>query len=295
MLKRMSRTDKVFTILCYIICVLVFVVTLYPFLYVIGGSFSSDLALTRGDVWLFPKGFNVDAYSVVAQDSSIWTAYGNTLWYVVVGTAISLALTTLTAYPLSRRTFAGRKPISLLLSFTMFFSGGLIPIYMLVQDLNLLDTRWAIVLPGAVGAWNVILMRTFFQSLPEELLEAATIDGCSEFKLLIRIVLPLSMPIIAVIILYCAVGQWNGFFSALIYLRDSSKYPLQLKLREVLIQYDTSSMTNNQNAAALDQQKQIGNSIRYATIVISTLPIVCVYPFLQKYFVKGVMIGALKG
>ena len=294
-MKRTTFGDKVFTVFCYVFCVLLFVVTLYPFIYTLSGSFSGNIALTRGDVWLFPVDPTLEAYKAVFSDASIWTAYGNTIWYVVVGTVIGLILTILTAYPLSRRTFAGRRPISLILSFTMFFSGGIIPLYLLVQQLGLLDTRWSIVLPGAVSVWNVILMRTFFQSLPEELIEAATIDGCSEFRILLQIVLPLSMSIIAVIILYIAVAQWNGFFSALIYLRDATKYPLQLKLREVLIQYDTRNMDNNPGGALLDQQKQIGISVRHATIIVSILPIICVYPFLQKYFVKGVMVGAIKG
>ncbi len=293
MLQRMTTGDKVFLVIAYILVALVSISCLYPFIYVISASLSDYESLARGEVWLLPKGINFEAYKIVFETDEIWTAYGNTIWYVVVGTIISLFLTTITAYPLSRKTFGGRNVLTAIFSFTMFFGGGLIPTYLLIRDLGLLNTRWALVIPGALSVWNIIIMRTFFQGIPDSLTEAATIDGCNDIHILFKIILPLSMPVISVMILFYAVGQWNSYFSAIIYLNDHKLYPLQVILRKILIQHDTTDMKTF--TSDLDKMREVALNIRYATIIVSTLPILCVYPFLQKYFVKGIMVGAIKG
>ncbi|QQZ59637.1 carbohydrate ABC transporter permease [Paenibacillus sonchi] len=264
---------------------------LYPMWYVLVSSFSDVHAIAAGEVSFWPKGFNADAYKLVFEDQRIWTAYGNTFIYVIAGTFINLVLTTLGAYPLSRKNLEGRSLIMAFIVFTMFFSGGLIPAYLNVRELGLYDTRWALLLPGAVSAFNLIVMRTFFQSIPDSLIESAKIDGAHDFRILLRIVLPLSMPVLAVMTLFYAVGHWNSWFPAMIYLQDRNLFPLQLILREILIQ---SSAQNMLAGVTQDEVFRISESIKFATIIIATVPILLIYPFLQKYFVKGVMIGALK-
>ena len=289
--KRLTTGDIIFYIIDYFIIALVVIVTLYPFVFIFSASISDSAALGRGEVWIFPKGFNLDAYKIVLDDKQVWISYGNTIWYVVVGTAINMILTTLTAYPLSRKNFSGRNKIMMFVAFTMFFSGGLVPSYLLVKELGLMNTRWAIVVPAGISTWNLIIMRTFFESIPQSLHEAATIDGCSEIGIMTRIFLPLSLPVIAVMVLFYAVGHWNSYFSALVYLNDQNLYPLQMHLRKILIQFNQNEMLEQ-----LTQGRDVvGQSVRYATIIVSTVPILLIYPFLQKYFVKGVMLGAVKG
>lgn len=288
---KLSKGDKLFVSICYIVTFLVICITLYPVIYVVSVSISDPIIVGRGEIWIFPKGITFNAYKRVLQDPRIWTSYYNTIWYVVVGTIISLFMTTLIAYPLSRTKFSGRNAIMMFIAFTMFFSGGMIPSFLLIKQLHLLNTRWAIVIPSAISTYNMIIMRTFFSNIPSSLHEAATIDGCSEFRIFTRIYIPLSKAAIAVLLLFYAVGQWNSFFSAMLYLNDNKKYPLQMILREILIQFDQSSMMQD----VMDGRDMVGQTIRYATIIISILPIVTVYPFLQKYFVNGVMVGAIKG
>lgn len=288
MMKRISRGDRIFLGVNYTLIFSMILVTLYPIILVVSSSLSLPEAVVRGEVWLFPKGFTLDAYKAVVADKEIWGSYYNTVWYVVVGTSINIFMTVLMAYPLSRKLFKPRRIVMLLVTFTMFFSGGLIPHYLVVQKLGLVDTRWALVIPAAISTYNLILVRTFFENIPEELHEAAKIDGSSEGVSFLRIVLPLSKPILAVMVLYYAVAHWNSYFNALIYLNNSKLYPLQMILRKILIQLDVSDMTND-TAGEL-----IGETVRYASIIVSTVPILCLYPFLQKYFVKGVMIGAIK-
>ena len=230
-------------------------------------------------------------YETVFKDKEIWQGYWNTIVYTVVGTLISVTLTAFGAYPLSRKDFYGRNVYMGLFVFTMFFTGGMIPTYLLVKQLKMLNTMWALVLPSAVSTYNLIIMRTFFQtSIPGELAESASLDGCSDLGVFFRIVIPLSAPIFAVMVLFYGVAQWNSWFPALLYISDRSLYPLQMVLREVLIQSDVSNM-----AGATGDVEIIGDGLKYATMVVATLPIMCLYPFLQKYFVKGVMIGAVKG
>jgi putative aldouronate transport system permease protein len=289
--KRLTTGDIVFYVIDYFLIFLVILVTLYPFVYIFSASISESSALGRGEVWLFPKGFNLDAYKIVFDDQQVWTSYSNTIWYVVVGTAINMFLTTITAYPLSRKKFSGRDKIMMFIAFTMFFSGGLVPGYLLVRKLGLINTRWAIVLPAGISTWNMIIMRTFFEGIPESLHEAATIDGCSDMRILFKIFLPLSLPVIAVMVLFYAVGHWNSYFSALVYINDQNLYPLQMHLRKILIQFNQNEMLDQ----LTEGRDVVGQSVRYATIIVSTVPILMVYPFLQKYFVKGVMVGAIKG
>ncbi|MMZ56777.1 L-arabinose transport system permease protein AraQ [compost metagenome] len=266
--------------------------TLYPFIYILLASISDPTEISRFRGMLFyPKGFSLDAYTAVLQNPMVLTGYRNTLFYVIVGTAINLVMTTLGAYALSRRNVYFRNHIMLFIVITMVFSGGLIPSFLLINNLGMLNTPWALLLPGAINSFNLIIMRTAFQTIPASLEESARIDGANEWVIMTRIIIPLSMPVIAVMILWYAVGHWNSYFNALIYLRDRELFPLQLVLREILISNSTDNMMTG---AATSDRMDIGITIKYATIIVSTLPILVLYPFLQKYFVHGVMIGALK-
>lgn len=293
MIVRKTIGSRVFDCLNYLLLTLLMLVTLYPLLYVLFASLSesSILAANSGLLWK-PLGFSTAAYTAVFQNKSVWSGYGNTLFLVIVGTSLNLLFTSLGAFVLSRKSFLLKKPITLLIIFTMFFSGGLIPSYLLVKSLGLLNSLWACILPGMISTWNFMIMRTYFESIPDSLEESAKLDGANDIIILFRIILPLSGPIIAVMILFYGVSQWNQWFSAMLYLQDHAKFPLQLILREILLSNNTDSMIGT--AVDVDKQ-QIGETIQYATVIVATLPILCVYPFLQKYFVKGVMIGAVKG
>lgn len=287
---RKTPEDIIFAAVTNIFIVFVVFATLYPFIFIASASISNASAVARMEVWLLPKGINFDAYRRVFRETQLWVSYRNTIWYVLVGTTVNLIMTTLLAYPLSRRRFQGRRFLMIAITFTMFFSGGMVPSFVLVRSLGLMNTRWALVIPSAISAYNLIVARTFFEGIPESLHEMATIDGAGEFRILVRIFLPLSMPILATLVLFYAVGHWNTYFNAMLYLSREALYPLQIFLRRILLQYEANNMM-------LDIQvdrNDISRTIRYATIMISTLPIICVYPFLQKYFVKGVMIGAIK-
>ena len=245
-------------------------------------------------MWLWPSGFTVESYGRVFRDDSILLGYRNSIVYTCVGTAINLVMTLTAAYPLSRRDLRGRRFFMFMVTFTMFFSGGLIPLYLLVRSLGMLNTIWALVIPNAVAVWNLIIARTFFQSsIPQSMLDAAVIDGCSNFQFFVRIVVPISPAIIAVMVLFYAVAHWNSFFEALIYIIDEEKHPLQLVLRNVLIA-DTADkdMVDPEDQARLFQMVEV---LKYAVIVVASAPLLVLYPFVQKYFVKGVMIGSLKG
>ncbi|GIP33662.1 carbohydrate ABC transporter permease [Paenibacillus sp. J2TS4] len=284
--------ERIFDFFNSLFMIMLCLATLYPFLYVLIASLSDPAwaVQQRGLIW-FPHGFNLEAYKLVFDNPMIKTGYMNTLFIVVVGTAINVFMTALGAYGLSRQNVMWKNPIMFFIVFTMFFSGGLIPTYLLVTNLGMLDTLWALIIPGAVSAFNLIIMRTSFQGIPISLEESAKLDGANDFTVLFRIVLPLSMPVVAVMILFYGVGHWNSWFSAMIYLRDRELFPLQLVLREILITNSTDSMMTN--VGAVDKMP-IGETIKYATIIVATIPILLLYPFLQKYFVKGVMIGAIK-
>ncbi|WNQ08888.1 carbohydrate ABC transporter permease [Paenibacillus aurantius] len=288
-----SAGETAFQLCNNLFMALMVAITLYPFVYVVFSSISdSRLLLSHTGVLLAPLGFTLEAYTMVFKNPNILTGYLNTLILVVVGTALNLFMTSLGAYVLSRKGIAWTKPIMLMIVFTMFFSGGMIPMYLLVNNwLHLGDTLLALIIPGLISTWNLIILRTSFGTIPESLIESARIDGAQDFSILFRIVIPLSLPVMAVMVLFYGVGHWNSWFGAMIYLRDRELFPLQLILREILIQNNTSYMSGN---ASIEDVEAIGESIKYATIVIATLPILFVYPFLQKYFVKGVMIGSIK-
>ncbi|SEF92676.1 carbohydrate ABC transporter permease [Paenibacillus sp. UNC499MF] len=290
-----TREDRLFNTVIYLVLGLVLLIVLYPLVFVLSASFSEPQYIMNGEVLLWPKGLTLDSYAKIFEDNQILRGFGNTLLYTTTGTCLNVIMTILAAYPLSRKDFVGRNLFMGLFVFTMFFGGGLIPTYILIKNLGLLNSFWVMILPGAVSIWNIIIMRTFFQqTIPGELEEAATIDGCSNMQILTRVILPLSMPIIAVTILFYAVGHWNSFFNALLYLSDKSKFPLQLVLREILIQGQTDSMVKMSTESAIKQQRAV-EGIKYAVLVLANLPMFLLYPFLQRYFVKGIMIGAIKG
>lgn len=291
-----SWQDRWFTIANYTFLVLLFIAILYPLIYVVSSSFSDSQAVVSGKVWLWPVNPTLDGYIAVLQYKLVGSGFLNSVLYTVLGTAINIAFTILAAYPLSRRDFFGKNVFMILFMFTTMFSGGLIPTYLLIRDLGMLNSIWAMILPGALSVWNVIITRTYFQmTIPDELLEAAQMDGCSDFRFVWKMVLPLSGPIIAVITLYYAAANWNQYFSALIYLKDQQLYPLQLVLKDILIsnEVDMSSMSGDPADAARRESLRV--LLKYSLIVITSLPLLVVYPFIQKYFVKGVMIGSLKG
>ena len=279
---------RVFQIINAILLILLAWVTLYPFLYVAAASFSDKLFIMQGKVSILPKGFTTAAYQAVFQYPHLWRSYGNTIYYMTLGTALNMVLTVFGAYPLSRKQFIGKKFFTFMIVFTMWFGAGMIPAFLLVKGLGMYDTVFALLLPGAISTYNMIVMRTFFQSIPSGLEEAAKIDGCNDIQTLFKIVLPLSIPALMTIGLFYMVGHWNSFMPALIYLRSKERFPLQLILREVIMQNQTEELVNT------SQGNIVSESIKYATIIVATLPILIVYPFIQKYFVKGVMIGAIK-
>jgi putative aldouronate transport system permease protein len=266
------------------------VVTLYPYLYVISASLSDPVELYRSSKFiLLPKGFNLLSYKIVFKNPMLFQAYFNTITYVVLGTAINMIMNIFSAYTLSKKFLPGSKVIMKLIVFTMFFSGGMIPTFILVFKLGMIDTLWAMVLPNAVSAMNIIIMRTFFMGIDPAVEESASIDGANDITILFRIVLPLATPVIAVITLFYAVRHWNSFFDALLYLRSRTKSPLQLVLRDILISNDKSMTTG-----IYDNAQAVSENVKYALIVVSTLPILFLYPYLQKYFVKGIMVGSIK-
>lgn len=292
---RESVGDRVFLALIYIFLCCVLVAVLYPLLYIVSSSFSSAQAVVSGKVWLWPVDFSLMGYKVIFSNPAILTGYMNSIIYTLLGVSINVVMTVAIAYPLSRSTFVGRNLIMMLLVFTILFSGGLIPTYLTVKAVGILDTRWAMVLPGALSVFQVIVARTFFQStIPKELGEAAELDGCSDIGFLWRVVLPLSKAIIAVLILFYAVGIWNAYFDALIYLKSPELYPLQIILRNILI-LNTIDATALVDANQMAARQGLRDLLKYSLIVVATVPILCIYPFVQKYFVQGIMIGSVKG
>lgn len=289
-----TPAEKLFTAVNTVFMLLLMVVTLYPLVYVAFASVSSPEEMVRHTgILLRPLGFTTGAYKMVFDNPMILQSYGNTLFYVLAGTAFNIVMTTLAAFLLSRRSFMIKNALMMFVVFTMFFNGGLIPNYLIVRSLGLYNTRLALILPTAISTYNLIIMRTSLLALPASLEESAKIDGASELTVLIKIILPLSMPIVAVMILFYGVGHWNSWFNAMIYLRNRELYPLQLILREILISSSTDSMMTNLSTSV--DKEPVSEIVKYATIMVATVPILLVYPFLQKHFVKGVMIGAVKG
>ncbi|RJE85206.1 carbohydrate ABC transporter permease [Paenibacillus sp. 1011MAR3C5] len=286
--------ERTFDFIVYTIAAVIMIIVLYPLIFIVSASFSDPAKVLSGDVWLLPKGVTLEAYESILHNDKIWIGYRNTIVYTVVGTVINIIMTILAAYPLSRPDLPGRNALMILITLTMFLGGGLIPTYLLVKDLGMVNTMWALIVPGAIATYNLIVMRTYFQSsIPWELQEAAHMDGCSNWRLLFSIILPLSKPILAVMVLFYAVGHWNSFFPALIYLRDEALQPLQLVLREILLISNSSAVEGG--SVGLEKQILLAESIKFAVIIVSTLPVLIMYPFVQRHFVKGVMIGSIKG
>ena len=286
--------DKLFYAGCYLITALFMLAVLYPLVYILSASFSSADAITSGRMWLYPVDFSLVGYRYILKYDAIWLGYRNTLFYTFAGTLINVAMTMTCAYGLSRRGMRGRRFFTMLFTFTMIFSGGMIPNYLLMKDLRLLNTVWCMLLPGAISAYNLIVAKTFIEnSIPGDLLEAARIDGCSDVRFFFSIVLPLSKAILAVLLLMYAAAHWNAYFNAFLYLTDKKLYPLQIFLRQILVQSNMSADMLDPEAMA--QMQTLQQILKYAVIVVSTAPMLCLYPFVQKYFRQGVMIGSIKG
>ncbi|MCI9218608.1 MAG: carbohydrate ABC transporter permease [Lachnospiraceae bacterium] len=295
-----SRGDRIFDVVNTLIMLGIIVVVIFPVLNVIAISFSNAEHVARADVTIFPKGFNVEAYSYILRDPQVWRGYLNSIGYCVGFTLCNLLFTSLFAYPLTHDDFLGKKFCTIFLTITMFFGGGMIPTYLLMRNLHLIDNPLVLIIPGCVGAYNVFVFRTFFNNIPSELSESAKMDGANDFTILFRIVLPLSKALLATFGLFAIVGMWNNWFSALLYLNDTNKYPVQMILRQYLYVLDTVNMQQRAgmgggyiNPTLLQQISPKG--VRMAMVVVTMFPIMMIYPFFQKYFVKGVMIGAVKG
>lgn len=292
-------SDKAFDLLNKIFVTIIVLIILYPLIFVISASISDPMAVSTGKMWLWPVDITLDGFKMVFDNPDIWIGYRNTIIYVAVGILIHLGLLLPAAYALSRPEAKGKLLIMWYILFTMLFNGGMIPTYLVVRNLGMLDTMWAIVVPGALGAWSVLVAHTFFQqNVPDQLVEAAKIDGASDFYIFFRIALPLSIPIIAVMALFHGVALWNQYFSALIYLSDRNLFPLQLILREILVLNEMSTGEGMQeiagSAGSFADQVKIAAQIKYAVMIVSTLPLIAVYPFVQRFFVQGVLIGSVK-
>ncbi|WP_249863185.1 carbohydrate ABC transporter permease [Paenibacillus konkukensis] len=286
--------DRLLLVAIYAFLAVCLLCVLYPLVYIVSASFSSPLAVSSGRVWLLPVEPTLRGYQAALGNSQVVVGYANSAFYALFGTLISTTLTVMMAYPLSRKSFYGRSVLTFLLIFTMLFSGGLIPLYLVVKNLGLVDSRWALLLPQAMAVWQVIIARTFFQqNIPDELVEASEMDGCSDFRFMLQVVLPLSKPIVAVLVLMYAIGQWNAYFDALIYLKSQSLFPLQLVLRNILIL--NTSGGGNMDAAEMLRRQELADLLKYSLIVVASLPVLVIYPFVQRYFVQGMLIGSVKG
>ncbi|MFC6315528.1 carbohydrate ABC transporter permease [Lapidilactobacillus achengensis] len=297
-----TKADRVFKVFLYIFIFLAVAIVVYPLVYIISASISSPQSVNSGAMWFFPKDITWEGYGVILKYKDIWRGYGMTIFYTVTGTLVSLILTIPCAYAISRPDFSGKKWFTSFMLVTMFLNGGLIPTYLLIRNMGMIDTVWAIILPGAASVYNIVVTRSFFQSsVPWEMQEAAKIDGASDFQIFFKIVLPLSAPIIAVMALFYGVGIWNSYFSALVYLQNKALYPLQMVLRQILVLQDmqqgaaTGANVTASAAQAAYDKATLAAIIKYGVMIVSSLPVIIVYPFLQRFFVKGVLIGSLKG
>lgn len=286
--------SRLFDVFNYLLMILLIIIMLYPFLNVLAVSMSDPQSIAMGKVSWFPRGFNIEGYQLILSSRQTWIAYWNTIVYAFIGTTISLICTSLMAYPLSINNFVAKKFITIYLAITMFFSGGLIPTYLLIRDLGMINTLWVMVIPGAISAWNVIVYRTFFKGISPELRESAYLDGANDITILFKIILPLSKALLATFALFSIVGHWNTWFAALIYLSDENRFPIQMILRRILFIAGPSE-THEMAATMISARLVHPRNIQMAVIIVTVAPILCVYPFLQKHFVKGVMIGSIKG
>lgn len=290
-----TRGDKVFDAVCAVMMVALCLIVAYPIWFVIIASFSDPYYITTGEVLFAPKGVSLNAYKLLLQRSDVWIGYRNSIFYTVVGTCLNMIVTLPAAYALSRKELAGRRWIMLYFTFTMFFNGGMIPTYMLVRDLKLVNTPWALLLPTILNVFNLIIARTFFEStIPGAMIEAATIDGASNAKTFFSIVLPLSPAIIAVLILYYGLAHWNSYFNAMIYISDQSLQTLQVIIKNIMAAIDVTT-TDGLSPEVIAERIKTKELVKYAVVVVSTVPALAIFPFVQKYFVKGVMVGAIKG
>jgi putative aldouronate transport system permease protein len=287
-----GSTDKLFYAMVYAIAIIGFIITLYPFIYIIAVSFSNSQAVYRGEVFLWPVKPTLAGYKKVFNQTGLWTAYGNTIFYTVIGTLFNMVATTIAAYPLSRKQFFARRFLNFFIAFTMYFSGGLIPTYLLITNLGFYNSRWVMIIPSLLSTYNVMVCRSAFSNIPDEVIESAEIEGANDWQIFYRIAVRLVTPTLAVLTLYYAVGHWNNFFTALLYISNNKLIPMQVLLRRVLIQSSSELLGSDISS---DDKAAVSIQIRYVTIVVATLPILAVYPFLQKYFVKGIMLGAVKG
>lgn len=288
---RLSTTDKIGKVVIVLILIFLSMITLFPMIYVFSMSISDPIKVAAQEIYLLPKGFSIESYKMLFEDINLWKSYYNTIWYAVVGTTFSIVMTVTMAYPLSDKNFGCRNVVMMFVVVTMFFSGGMIPSFILVNSLGLYDTRWAIILPAAINTWNLIIARTFFQNIPIELKESAFLDGANDARIFWSIIIPLSKPIIAVLCLYYAVAFWNSYMPAILYLPSGDLQPLQIYLRKMLV--IMSEEMAGEMEAGLDRAT-LSEQMKYSVIILTILPIICVYPFIQKYFVKGVMVGAIK-
>ena len=293
--KQMSFSNRIFYMFNSIFWIVIMLIILYPLYLVCIASVSDPDAIVRGQVIWHPVDFSLIGYQAVFKNRNILTGFANSFYYMIVGTLVNIVMTVMCAYPLSRKEFTARNKVAMIFVFTMYFSGGLIPTYMLVNSLGLVNTRWSMIIPSAMSTYNMIICRTYFvNSIPDELYEAGQLDGCTPFKYLLRVVVPLSKPILAVLVLYYGVTKWNSYFDAMIYLKSQTMVPLQIVLRDILI-LNQVDYTMISDASAIAAQRGLTDLLKYSTIVVASLPVLCIYPFVQKYFVKGVMIGAVKG
>lgn len=295
---RRLESDKLFDICNQLLVWFLIIIVAYPLLYILSASISDPNYVNSGKMWLLPRDITFEGFRRVFNSSEIWVGYRNTIFYTLIGTLINLAVTLPCAYALARRDLVGRGFVMALLIFTMFFDGGLIPTYLLIRDLGWIDTVWAMIIPGAASVWNIIVTMTFFRmNIPQGLEEAAEVDGASTMRIFFQIILPLSAPIIAVMALFYAVGHWNAYFSGLIYLSTRSLFPLQLILRDILVQQQitTELLMQGTNIQAIGEQARIASIVKYAVMIVSAAPLLIIYPFLQRYFIKGVFIGSMKG
>ena len=289
---RESRGDRVYYAIVYFVLLLLALLVVYPLYFVVIASFSSADAVLAGRVYLFPVDIDFTGYIRCFERTDIWIGYGNTIWYTAAYTILSVVFTVTAAWALSRKTLPFRKFWMIFFTITMFFGGGLIPFYKVVSDLGMLDNPLSIILPGTVSAWNLFMAKTFFQTgVPDSIIEAAELDGANRLRLFVSVILPLSMPIVAVLALYYAVGQWNSYFNAMIFLQDANLFPLQLVLKEILT---ASESTTGGSGETILEQFRLANQLKYVTVIISSLPVFCLYPFVQKFFAQGVMVGSLK-
>ena len=291
---RETKSDRIFDIVNVSVCAIILLIVAYPIWIVLISSFSDPFALMAGKVWITPIGFTFDGYRAIFTHKQVWSGMWNSTIYTVGGTLVNMIVTIMAAYPLSRKDFTMRNAISLLFAFTMWFSGGLIPTYLLIKNMGFFDSRWVMIIPSAMSVWNMIILRTYFQSnISGELLESAKLDGCDDFRYLWNIAVPLSKPSLAVICLYYMVANWNVFMQAYLYIQDQSLYPIQIVLREILLLGKVEDVSTN--AIEESNAQMMNELLKYSLVIVASLPMIIIYPFVQKYIVKGIMIGAIKG